>query len=294
MGTVRRPGGPPPTRRRFLRLSAAAAAAAGLGLPLDAFAVEPYWPRIARHRLVFEPPARPPSGLRILHLTDLHRSSIVPDRFLARHLARGMALEPHLVVLTGDYVTAAHSRWIDGLGDVLRALRAPLGVFAVPGNHDGGAWAGGHGGSPELTPMTRELESAGIAVLVNERITLVHGGVPFDVAGLGDLWAGMFDPAATFAGAGAGRFCLTLTHNPDTLMDLVEYPADLLLCGHTHGGQVRVPGLGAPILPVEQRRFDQGWFDLGAGRQAFVNRGLGMLRRVRFRCRPEMALLTIA
>ncbi len=275
------------TRRRLLKIIAGSVTAAGLGGSLYSYFIEPYWLAVERHRLKFEKKRNPPSGLRILHLTDLHRSDIVPESYLRECIARANALKPDIVLLTGDYITW-ETKWAQSVGEILGPLKAGLGVFASLGNHDGGDWAGF-----SAETVTRHLERAGVRVLVNESVRLSHGSVPFAIVGLGDLWAGNFDSKAAFNGAKPEEFTIALSHNPDTISSLRDTCADLILSGHTHGGQVCVPLFGPPILPVDNRTYSSGIYR--EGRQtAYVNRGVGLLRRVRFNCRPEIALIEIA
>ena len=169
-------------------------------------------------------------------------------------------------------------------------LSAPLGVYAVLGNHDHGV----HG--QHTRAQRRESASAlrdvlgagGVRELLNESVLISRDGcAPLHLAGFGDLWAGEFDPEAVTAVSTGPT--IALTHNPDGAPALAERDMDLILCGHTHGGQVRVPFLGPPILPVRLRQYAAGPYDLDRSR-LYVNRGVGWLRRVRLFVRPEVTL----
>jgi predicted MPP superfamily phosphohydrolase len=275
------------SRRRLLKILAASFAGAGLSGSLYSYFIEPYWLVVESCRLTFHAKHNPPSGLRILHLSDLHRSDIVPASYLRECVTRGNALKPDLVLLTGDYITWRPD-WAESVGEILSALEARLGIFASLGNHDGGEWAGFPSDTVRLS-----LDNAGIRVLVNESEQLSFGEVPFTVAGLGDLWAGDFDPEAAFDGVDARSFTVALSHNPDTVGSLRSCSANLILSGHTHGGQVWIPLLGPPLLPVEDRKYSAGIYREGE-QVIYVNRGIGLLRKVRFNCRPEIALIEIA
>ena len=274
-------------RRRFLRILGGSVAGVGVGVPLYSYFIEPYWLAVERQTLEFPPRHIPPSGLRIVHLSDLHRSEIVPDSYLRKCVSIANELNPDLTLLTGDYITGDRS-WAASLGELLKLLHAKIGIYASLGNHDGGDWAGF-----DTSVVTRELQKAGIRVLVNESASLEHGCRPVAVVGLGDLWAGSFDPEAAFHDVSSSDFTIALSHNPDTLSRLRDFSANLILCGHTHGGQVCIPLAGPPILPVEDKRFSAGVYRIG-DQIAYVNRGVGLLRRVRFNCRPEIACIDIA
>lgn len=275
------------TRRRFLKIAAGSVAGAGIASALYGYFLEPYRVAVEQHILRFAPGKNPPSGLRMVHLSDLHRSEVVPDSYLLECFSKANQLNPDLVVMTGDYITSG-SKWSDSLGDLLASLQASLGIYATLGNHDGGQWAGF-----DTLPVREELEKAGIRVLTNESVALEHTGKPFTVVGLGDLWAGDFDPSKSFEGVKADRFTIALSHNPDTITALQEFNANIILCGHTHGGQVRIPLLGPLVLPVKDKRFSAGIYRVGE-QIAYVNRGIGLLRRIRFNCRPEIACIDIA
>lgn len=113
-----------------------------------------------------------------------------------------------------------------------------------------------------------------------------------NLVGLGDLWAVEFAPERAFDGLPAGP-TVVLSHNPDTKDKLGKYSWELMLSGHTHGGQVVIPGVGAPWTPVQDKRYLDGLKPWG-NRQIHVSRGVGNTRGIRFNCRPEVNLLTLA
>jgi predicted MPP superfamily phosphohydrolase len=178
----------------------------------------------------------------------------------------------------------------------LRPLGRAAPAFGVPGNHDYDhfyPWARPHlpeGGDR----LGNALERAGIDLLRNERRTvdLRRGAGSLEIVGLDDFWSPNFDDERAFDGASDGATRLVLSHNPDSFRQLVRHRFDLMLAGHTHGGQVRIPLLGAPVVPVEDRRFIDGLVE-AEDRVVYVNRGLGYNRRIRFGVRPEITLLTL-
>jgi predicted MPP superfamily phosphohydrolase len=130
-------------------------------------------------------------------------------------------------------------------------------------------------------------------MLVNEARRVERGGVPLWIAGLDDAWAGAPDAAAALRPVPAGEAVLLLTHNPD-IFPTLPARATLTLAGHTHGGQVRVPWLGPPIVPSKYgQRYAEGWI-VEDGRSMYVTTGVGTsIAPVRFLVRPEVALLTL-
>lgn len=274
------------TRRKFL-------VALGLGAlagSADAAGIEP------RRLTVTRPVAPLGRGLslavRVLHLSDLHASRVVSLDFLAAAVAKGLAQHPDLICLTGDFITRGY-RHLDGYAEVLKPLSAAAPAFACLGNHDGGRWAARKGGPPDTTPVREVLRRAGITLLDNAAQTVSVRGQALRMVGLGDLWAGELRPREAFAGLQPSPApTLVLAHNPDAREALRPYAWDVLLCGHTHGGQVKLPWLGPLVLPIRDRRFAEG-LHRWEGRWVYVTRGVGNLHGIRFNCPPEITLLTV-
>lgn len=280
-------------RRRFLLGLAAGVLAAGAGTAAYAHWFEPTWWQVTRPRPRFpRDPAQPP--LRIVQLTDLHVSNVFPLASLARALDEVIALRPDAVLMTGDYVTGPFAD-LPGYTQVLRKLTAVAPVCASPGNHDGGRWAvEARRGYNDVRVLARAFEEAGVTFLVNRRHRLTLRGRGIDVVGLGDVWTGQFRPLEAFGDGqtAAGVPVIALSHNPDTVAELEPYSWDLVLCGHTHGGQVRVPWVGPLAVNIRDRRFAAGLAHLGE-RPVYTSRGVGNLLGVRFNCRPELTLLDL-
>ena len=226
--------------------------------------------------------------LRILHLSDLHISSYVPPSFLNAAFELGAATKPDLICLTGDYITVGESFDAPSYEKALRWLSSLAPTYAVLGNHDGSVI----GGLPANNYVGRLLTQAGISILHNQSQFLDFGGSRLKLAGVGDHWMHEVDAKAAFSLAGASDLTIILNHNPDAKMFFGQFPWDLMLCGHTHGGQVRIPLIGAPYAPVKDRRYVQGLLDFDKG-QIHITRGVGNVERIRFNCRPEVSLLVV-
>ena len=161
------------------------------------------------------------------------------------------------------------------------------------GNHDydprGGIPGPATTISDELVP---KLKQAGCTVLLNQSIALHRGDERLWLVGLEDLYTTRFLPQLAFFNAPGDEPKICLSHNPDGTKGLVPHGPDLILSGHTHGGQVRVPFWGAILLPISDKRLDEGRFILPHG-QLYVSRGVGFLARVRFDCRPEIPIFVL-
>lgn len=301
MSTESQPAGTQPrrryTRRQLLvRLLGGGLVTGCTGAGMAAYArhVEPFWPAVTHVPMDFPNLGESLHGLRVLQLSDLHLSSTVPEDYLRREIAHAAASRPDLILLTGDYITAGRRRWIDRLGHVLDGMQARLGIFAVLGNHDFGVYQPHRvqRGTVIADIVEEALAAIGIVVLRNRSHVIRTTEHPLQLVGVDDLWSGFCDPDAAFAQVNPDLPTIALAHNPDTVPQLRSRPCHWILCGHTHGGQVRIPLLGAPVLPIENREYDAGLFELGAQR-LYVNRGLGCLHQVRFDCRPEITVFTM-
>ncbi len=274
------------TRRQFL-IAAGAGAVGGLTYVR---AVEPRWLSVTRPVVRLD--ARAGAPFTLLLLSDLHASRVVSLGFLAAAVRQGLALRPDLICLTGDFITRGCAAPED-YAAVLRPLSEAAPAFACLGNHDGGAWAARQRGDADTTRVRALLQRAGITLLHNTARTVPVRGQAVRLVGLGDLWAGDFQPARAFAAAPADATpTIVLAHNPDARQALRPYDWDLMLSGHTHGGQVKLPWIGPLVLPIRDRRFAEGLCRWEA-RWIYVTRGVGNLWGIRFNCPPEITLLTV-
>jgi uncharacterized protein len=223
-------------------------------------------------------------GLRIVHLTDIHHSIYTPLEDVERAVKMANRLQPDLVALTGDYVTFSPA-YIWPVAQVLGRLRARLGVFAVLGNHDF---------QVDADEMTRALEAHQVRVLRNSNVALDSGPDRLWLVGIDDLWWDADDLEAAMRRVPARDPKILLCHNPMGVRMAAERHIDLVLSGHTHGGQVRLPVVGALYTRSKLgKRFIAGWNRLD-GTQIYVSRGIGkVLLPVRVGCPPEIACLNL-
>ncbi len=263
--------------------------APGLGAYVNL--VEPHWLRVRRLTVPVKGLPLNLDGLRIVQLSDLHSGSVVPRWLLQRAVETTLALEPDLIVLTGDYV---HTWPDDGdnLTSLLQPLRAPLGVFAVLGNHDYAINYVGDPGIPGVEALViAALERANITVLRNDWHFIGGGKQPLAMLGVDEILSG-YARVTPLEEIPATAPRLILCHNPDIVSFLPENEVDLLLCGHTHGGQVRIPPFPPPCTATISRRFWGGLSPLGRG-HIIVSRGIGYTWRIRLGARPECVLITL-
>jgi uncharacterized protein len=217
------------------------------------------------------------AGLRIGLLTDLHRSDTVSHEMIDRAVRLVMAEAPDVIILGGDYVTWGDRRFVQPVAEALAPLSAPHGVFAVLGNHD------------DDRDMPAALTSKGFAVLRDARTRLVVNDEPLELAGVRYWTRRVTDIAHVLRGA--SPTVILLAHTPMRLAEAAALGVPLVLSGHTHGGQIVLPGIGA----IAAREFP---VVAGIGKREsttiFVSRGVGTVYvPVRLNCAPEVALLTL-
>lgn len=276
------------SRRKFILGSGVAAA--GLAL---------YSGEVARHEIdVVNTTIRVANlspafhGFRILQISDIHLDEFTEPFFLEYVVHRINALAPDLVLVTGDFVTRGALTFIDSrhaayrCAEILSTLKCPQ-VYTVLGNHDVGVSA----------PLViGALRSAKIPVMINEHVPIERGGSRIWLCGTDDAGTRHPDLDLTIPEKPDGPVIL-MVHEPDYADVVVKHPkgkfVDLMLSGHSHGGQVRLPFYGPLILPPMGQKYVMGHFQLGP-MQLYVNRGLGAVGLpFRFDCPPELTILTL-
>jgi len=250
----------------------------------DGIFVEPTRLQVTRHEMTLPHLAPEFDGLRIAHLSDLHCGpSFINTVSIRRAVRQANAFHPDLILLTGDYVNVPGS--IGNMRRLLSSLHARYGVIAVLGNHD--YWT-------DSAAVTRALRAADITVLNNEALAVQRGSARLWIAGLDDAWEGHPDIARALQPITAGETTIMLAHEPDIANLVAREPVDLQLSGHVHGGQVRLPWLGAIVTPYLGHKYTMGKYQVG-NMQLYVSRGLGVTYPgiIRLNCRPEMTCFTL-
>ena len=259
-------------------------AAGFLQLARRAFS-EPLMLSVERHEISLRRLPRELDGLRVVQLSDIHNGPFTAPGSIERAVEVANSLDPDLIALTGDYVS--HEReFAAPCAEILGRLRARCGVYAILGNHD--HWT-------DAALITDLFRSEGINVLVNEGMRFEHPGRPgaaFWLAGVDDTMVGLEDLPLALAGSRADELKLLLAHNPIILRRAARAGVDLVLSGHTHGGQVTWRSESSPS-GRPRRRLLRGLGRQGAT-QIYVSRGLGtVVLPVRYGCLPEVSLLEL-
>ncbi len=247
------------------------------------------WIEVTRRSLPIAPDLEP---IRILHLSDLHASRVVSLGYLERAFEIGLEHKPDLICLTGDFITWKYNRFED-YADTLRSLSDAAPTFACLGNHDGGTWAGRSLGYSSSEQVRSLLDQSGVQLLHNRMKKIRIGNRTIEMTGLGDIWNHECEPDKVLNEAiGEGATRIVLSHNPDSKERLLDFRWDLMLSGHTHGGQLYLPGIGAPFAPVRDKRYVRGLHKI-QDRWLNITKGVGNLHGVRLNCRPEISILEV-
>lgn len=281
------PRTPPRVSRRALLRRAAwgMSAMLGGGGVLAAYG-ERQWPRVVR--VTIAPTGLPAAldGYAICQLSDLHRGPLVSEAFLRQAVDLANSLRPDLTVVTGDFVSD-HSRFAVSCGAALSGLQAADGVYGVLGNHD--YW----NDDPEAVSAT--IQRSGIQLLTNRSVTLRRWGTAWSLCGVDDWWAGRPDLEAAQADVPNRAFKLLLCHEPDPVEEAALRGFSLQLSGHTHGGQLLLPGRRPLITPDYGHKYPIGLRQVpGTATQVYTNTGLGVIfPPIRINCPPEVTLITL-
>ena len=262
------------------------------GVGAYAYFVEPTWLRVQRFTLRIKGLPLNLDGFRLVQLSDLHIGSSVPHWFLQKAIHTANELTPDLIVLTGDYVHTQPDE-VAAITTLLQPLRASSGVFAVLGNHDYAINYSGHVGIPGVEDIViNALQRAEVQVLRNEWLPVGGGKQPLALFGIDELLSGRARVAPLDSLPSASPR-LVLCHNPDIVTFLSRHSFDLLLCGHTHGGQIRIPPFPPPFTATRNRRLWGGLLPLDEQRRVFISRGIGYTWRARLASRPECVEITL-
>lgn len=223
-------------------------------------------------------------GYRIGLLADIHWPRNIHRDFVRDAAETLVGAKPDLIVIPGDICDLKRHPAKLVIGDAFDGFRAPDGVLGTLGNHD-------HGDG-RVNEIRRAIAKTPIELIDGDHRVIERAGERLVIGGVGDYRWNPMRPEVAFFGAPDGPRIL-LAHNPDQPVDeRWEVPVALTLCGHTHGGEIRMPFYGALAMPIKHK-----WMDAGMKRTpngpVYVNRGLGSPRRARFRCRPELTVLTL-
>ena len=272
------------TRRRFLKWALGGTATAGLstlGGVGYATRVEPHWLALERVDVGLPGLSADLDEFTIVQLSDLHRGPAVTQEDVARAVELALRQNADLIVLTGDYVSVS-ADYVSSCAEALSPLAGSGDVLACLGNHD-------HWTNADV--VAGALANAGITVLRNAAREVADG---LWVAAVDDVWERHADLGQALQRVPGGAMVILLAHEPDYADEVAaDGRVHLQLSGHSHGGQIRLPLVGPPILPYLARKYYAGLYEVG-DTWLYVNRGVGLIDpAVRFNCRPEVTVLTL-
>lgn len=294
------------------------------------------WPRfiepnllfISEHNIYLPTLPQECEGIKIVQFSDLHFGPTTKPEFLKKICRKIQSLQPDVVVFTGDLISYSILENKELLKQFLQSISAPLGAFAIFGNHDYSEYASmGEDGiarriknespalvrgfwrllslqscnkqDPQVTSAIPEKESVrtlfeegGFHVLHNETMQIQLKSGRLNIVGLGDMLTGNCRPLDAFSHYDLRYPGIVLSHNPDSFSHLQSYPGDLFLFGHTHGGQINLPYIWKKITPLKNKYLKSGFFELQS-RYISVNRGLGSIFPFRWFAPPEISLFTL-
>jgi predicted MPP superfamily phosphohydrolase len=284
------------TRRRFLRGAGAVTAVSILAIGADATLLGAHHLKVTQLEILIEKLSAQMNGFTIAQIGDFHYDAHLTASVIKAAVNSVNALRPDLVVLMGDYVTLPRLGWDHAshrararaeaipCALLLQKLRPKIQTVGVLGNHDRIAGA---------EDIARTLKSSGIQTLRNESIPIEHDGARIWLAGVDDVLEGTPDLGRALRGIPHGEIVVLLAHEPDYADEVSHYPVDLQLSGHSHGGQIRFPLVGALHLPDLAQKYPWGLY-LKGRLTLYTNCGLGTIRvPARLNCPPEITLLTL-
>jgi predicted MPP superfamily phosphohydrolase len=224
------------------------------------------------------------NGFRIAHITDVHYGLFVGRSFVKKAVRLANDCEPDVTVCTGDYVHERNGTGqIDIVWPVLAELKAKYGVFSVLGNHD--HWADFDRSEYWLNETGQNLRHQSVKIIKDDQEIWFGGS--------GDFYEDTLRIDNAFSGVPEDKCKILLTHNPDAVDQNYSTKINLAIAGHTHGGQVNIPFVGPPVLPVHNKMYSSGYIKTPKT-NIFISRGIGWaILPVRFNCFPEVAILNL-
>ena len=274
-------------RRSFIK-GIAVLGGAGLLTGVYSWQIEPFWLEFVKVKMSIKNLPDHLIGKTIMQISDMHIGNRFDRQFIIDSFLEAKIYKPDFVVYTGDFISYESDEQFDQLKEVFNnAVYGKIGTVGILGNHDYGRnWSQNYVAEIVVKTLTEK----GIPILRNEQLNI--NGLNF--IGLDDYWATNFHPTIVMNELSGEQANIVLCHNPDVADEPVwnNYKG-WILSGHTHGGQVKPPFLDPPVLPVKNKNYSAGKYDLADGRTLYINRALGNLWQVRFNVRPEITIFEL-
>ncbi|WP_405604517.1 metallophosphoesterase [Polaribacter sp. Asnod1-A03] len=275
-------------RRKFIKKAVYTSLGAGVLGGLYAWQVEPFWLEFVKVKMPIKNLPKGLIGKTLMQISDVHVGNKFDYQYIIDSFKEASLYNPDFVVYTGDFASYETPEQFGQLEKVFKhAVTGKLGTAGVLGNHDYGLNWDETDVSDKISAI---LENESIKILRNDEISFSG----LNIMGIDDYWSSNFYPKKIMDKYDENKANIVLCHNPDVCdLDVWNNYKGWILSGHTHGGQVKPPFLNPPILPVENKRYSAGEFDLYDGRTLYINRALGNLYQVRFNVRPEITIFEL-
>lgn len=256
---------------------------------LYSWQIEPFWLEFVHQDMKVKNLPQELEGKTLMQISDLHVGNRFDWNFLIESFQKAKRFQPDFVVYTGDFVNHGNASELESLEKVMRnAVLGKLATVGILGNHDYGKnWK-----ENEVAQKICEIaENNGVQMLRNAEKEI--DGLNF--IGFDDLWSDQFDPLEIMKKYNENKANIVLCHNPDVCdLDVWNGYQGWILSGHTHGGQCRIPGVITPILPVKNKKYISGKYDLEENRILYINRAIGHSFQLRFMVRPEITVFKLS
>jgi predicted MPP superfamily phosphohydrolase len=276
-------------RRIFIKRTFWGLTGIGFLSGLYAWQIEPFWVEFVKLKMPIKNLPDNLVGKTLMQISDIHIGKRFDYHYIIKSFDKAKEFNPDFVVYTGDFVsTYKEEVQYAELDEVLQnCVKGKLGTIGILGNHDYGRnWSQ----SEVADKITSKLQDNNVTLLRNEQ-TEVNG---LNFIGFDDFWGLNFNPKLAMKNFDKSKANIVLCHNPDVCdLDVWKEYHGWILSGHTHGGQCKPPFLPPPMLPVKNKKYTAGKFDLEDGKTLYINRALGHLWQVRFNVRPEITIFEL-